>query len=199
MVVGNVFEWLMLIYSTWLIIKKQFTLGSYVAFKTYSQQFTLSVAKLVTFKVNLKKIEISKERIDNILNLKCEEKILETENRDLSYDTDINLKNVYFKYEGINEYVLEDCSAHFKGNKLYGVVGHSGCGKSTLLNLIVKLYDFDEGQITIGGINIKDISVETLRSNISYIQQDVYLFNGTIRENLTLNNVVVKQNCNTFV
>lgn len=189
MFIGNISEWITLIYSTWLIINHQFTLGSYVSFKTYSQQVTQSIAQVVTFKLNLKKIKVSSERLEQILKLDLEERSSEdttAATNSLSYT--LNIDNISFRYNNHGKYILKGCSAEFNKKGLYGIVGQSGCGKSTLLNLIINLYTPDKGDIYIQNINIKDIKIDTLRNHIAYIQQSPYLFNGTIRENLLIGN-----------
>lgn len=97
---------------------------------------------------------------------------------------EVRLENVCFSYEP-NVPVLTDISLTVKPGEVIGVVGHSGAGKSTLINLITRLYDVDTGAIYIDGINIKDLSFECLRENISMVLQDTYLFSGTVRENIS--------------
>ena len=95
----------------------------------------------------------------------------------------ISLKNVTFSYEP-NKPVLHSINLDIKAGEMIGLVGHSGAGKSTIVNLITRLYDVNEGEITIDGVNIKDIAFKDLRPQIGMVLQDTYLFTGTIAENI---------------
>lgn len=96
---------------------------------------------------------------------------------------DISLRDVRFSYTR-GEPVLEDINLDIRAGELLGVVGRSGAGKSTLVNLISRLYDPDEGEILIDGINIKELSFETLRGLVSMVSQETYIFMGTVAENI---------------
>ncbi|WP_422660545.1 ABC transporter ATP-binding protein [Paenibacillus sp. EC2-1] len=96
---------------------------------------------------------------------------------------DIRLSGVSFGYEP-NKPILKEVSMHAKPGQMIGVVGHSGAGKSTLVNLISRLYDVTDGVISIDGVNIKDLSLDTMRKNIGIVSQEVYVFMGTIAENI---------------
>lgn len=100
---------------------------------------------------------------------------------------DIMVSNVIFGYEP-NKQILKDVTLHAKPGQMIGVVGHSGAGKSTLVNLITRLYDVTEGEIRIDGINVKDLSTASLRKNIGIVSQDVYVFSGSIAENIAYAN-----------
>lgn len=96
----------------------------------------------------------------------------------------IEFKNVTFKYPKTDKYVLKDFSYTFKKGKTTAIVGQSGGGKTTLTSLILKFYDIESGEILVNGININDISLKSLRENVSVVQQDIFLFDGTIKENV---------------
>lgn len=96
---------------------------------------------------------------------------------------DVSMKNVSFSYE-VNKPVLHHITVDVKAGEMIGLVGHSGAGKSTITNLITRLYDVNEGEITIDGVPIKQIRLEDLRSQIGMVLQDTYLFIGTIAENI---------------
>lgn len=96
---------------------------------------------------------------------------------------EISISNVTFSYEP-NKPVLKNINLEAKPGQMIGVVGPSGAGKSTLVNLISRLYDVDEGEIKIDGINVKDLARETLSKNIGIVSQEVYVFMGTIAENI---------------
>lgn len=96
---------------------------------------------------------------------------------------DISIKNVYFGYDSYNP-VLKDVCVEIKKGEMIGIVGHSGCGKSTLINLVMRLYDPNEGSIEIDGINLRDMSQESLRSQMGVVLQETHLFSGSVRDNI---------------
>ncbi len=96
---------------------------------------------------------------------------------------DICFEHVEFSYDP-EKPLLTDIDFTVPGGKMYAIVGGSGSGKSTVVNLIPRLYDVVGGKVTIGGVDVRDIDLAYLRSNIGVVTQDTYLFNGTIRENL---------------
>ena len=96
---------------------------------------------------------------------------------------EIELKNVSFSYDDSRE-VLDNVSLNVKKGDIMALVGPSGGGKTTICHLIPKFYPLMEGSITIDGHNINDLTLESLRRNIGIVQQDVFLFNGTIRDNI---------------
>jgi len=102
---------------------------------------------------------------------------------DIAIEGDVSVRNVTFGYESYNP-VLKNITVDFKQGETIGIVGHSGCGKSTLINLLMRLYDPNEGAIYIDDVNIKDISQENLRSQIGVVLQETVLFTGTVLDNI---------------
>ena len=100
---------------------------------------------------------------------------------------DIRLKNVTFGYEP-NKPVLKKINLKIEAGKMLGIVGRSGAGKSTLVNLISRLYDPQEGEIFLDGVNIKDIAFRDLRRNVAMVSQETYIFMGTVAENIAYAN-----------
>ena len=96
----------------------------------------------------------------------------------------IELKNVSFSYEA-NRTILKNVSFKVKKGEMIGLVGHSGAGKSTITNIITRLYDVNDGEVLIDGVNVKNLSIESLRSNIGMVLQDTFLFSGSIAENIS--------------
>ena len=99
-------------------------------------------------------------------------------------NSNIKFNKVGFKYLSINEKAVENISFEIRGNSMAAFVGHSGAGKSTIINLLPRFYDPQEGSIVIDDQNIKDISLFSLRKNISMVSQDVILFDDTIKNNI---------------
>ena len=97
----------------------------------------------------------------------------------------IAFQNVWFAYED-KHYVLKDVSFHIEAQKSLAIVGATGAGKSTLTNLLERFYDVQQGVISIDGVNIKAYTLQTLRKHVGLVLQDVFLFAGSIYENITL-------------
>lgn len=96
----------------------------------------------------------------------------------------IEFKNVSFKYKEEYDHVLKDISLHIKAGEYVALVGPSGAGKTTLCSLIPRFYDLNAGEILLDGKNIQDIRLRSLRKNIGIVQQDVYLFAGSVLDNI---------------
>ena len=96
---------------------------------------------------------------------------------------DISFENVYFGYKAYNP-VLKNISFEIKKGEMIGIVGHSGSGKSTLINLIMRLYDPTGGCVRIDGVDLREISQNSLRSQVGVVLQETFLFNGTVLENI---------------
>lgn len=101
-----------------------------------------------------------------------------------SFDNYISVQNINFKYE--NETVLKDFSLEIKKGQTIALVGQSGSGKSTIANLLTRFYDVNDGSISIDGVNIKEINIQSLRSLMGLVTQDSILFNDTIKANIAL-------------
>ncbi|GEP90948.1 ATP-binding cassette, subfamily B [Chitinophaga terrae (ex Kim and Jung 2007)] len=103
---------------------------------------------------------------------------------------DIRFEHVHFAY--VNEhYVLKDISFHAKPGDTVAIVGHTGSGKTTIISILNRLYEIQKGSIKIDGVNLPDYSLEALRSKIGVVLQDVFLFAGSIYDNITLHNSAI--------
>ncbi len=96
---------------------------------------------------------------------------------------EIELRNVTFSYEA-NKPILKNVSFHVNAGEVFGIVGRSGSGKSTLVNLISRLYDAQEGEILVDGVNVKQYGFKQLRQNVAMVSQETYIFMGTVAENI---------------
>lgn len=99
--------------------------------------------------------------------------------------SDVELKNVSFEYVS-GQPVLKDVSVLFEGGKMTALVGPSGSGKSTIINLMMRLYDPQNGSVEINGMDLRDVSFASLREHVSYVGQETFLFSGTIRHNISV-------------
>ena len=133
---------------------------------------------------NVKKGNAAAERVLEILE--TENSITDADKAvdKTEFNSELTLENISFKYE--NEYVLKNFQATVKKGKTVALVGQSGSGKSTIANLVTRFYDIAEGEIKIDGINIKDMSQNSLRGLMGLVTQDSILFNDTIKENLKI-------------
>ncbi len=102
---------------------------------------------------------------------------------DIKIKGDVDINKVSFGYESSSE-VLHKVDIHIKAGEFIGIVGASGVGKSTLINLVMRLYDVEDGSITVDGVDIRNISQEALRSQIGVVLQETYLFSGTAYQNI---------------
>lgn len=130
----------------------------------------------------LKSVKLLEEKIDKILEIDNIEKINTPK---LSFDSKVIFKNLTFAYCE-NNTILKNISMSIEKGKKYVIVGQSGCGKSTLMKLLVKYYEHYDGEILVDNICNKDINTEDLYKLISIIHQNVFLFDGTIKENINL-------------
>ncbi len=122
---------------------------------------------------------------NRVLNLLEEKPVVEEVTSGKSVDfEEAAVENICFAYD--EKQILQDFNAVFQKGKMTGIHGASGCGKSTLLKLLMRFWDVDNGQIKISGENVKNLNTENLRSMISYITQETYIFNGTIADNISL-------------
>ena len=162
------------------------TLGDFTAYLLYVNMFVQPIARLVNFTEQYQNGMTGFERFLELLEEETEE---QAENPIELNDVKgkIDIENVSFTYENDNE-VFSDLSLSIDAGKTIALVGPSGGGKTTLCNLIPRFFDFDKGDIKIDGISIKDISLKSLRKNIGIVAQDVFLFTGTIRDNILIGN-----------
>lgn len=125
----------------------------------------------------------SAQRIFEIIDAVPEVKEKENPTPMPNMNGDICLDHVSFGYE-TSKPVLKNISLHIEAGKMLGIVGRSGAGKTTMVNLISRMYDTNEGSISIDGVNIKDLSFHDLRKNVAMVSQETYIFMGTVAENI---------------
>ena len=157
-------------------------LGDYAAYILYVKMFIEPIKKLINFTEQYQNGMTGFERFMEIMDEDVEK---ESENpvELKNVKGNIEIKNVSFTYEDKKQ-VLKNLDLSIEAGKTVALVGPSGGGKSTLCNLIPRFYDFDEGDIKIDGTSIQKASLKSLRKNIGVVQQDVFLFTGTIKENI---------------
>jgi len=155
-----------------------------VAYLLYVQTLLTAIRKLVEFTEQFQRGLTGFERFLEIMDTPSD--IIEKDNAGILENVkgNIEFKNVSFKYSSKSNAVLKGINLKVESGENIAVVGHSGGGKTTLLNLIPRFYDINDGEILIDGVNIKDVTLKSLRENIGVVQQDVYLFSGSVYENI---------------
>ena len=146
------------------------------------------VKSLATLNATLQIAMASAERIFEILDEKPQIKNLErTEDHKFKSIKSQNLKisNLSFKYNSSEKLILKDINLEILDGEKIAIVGYSGAGKTTLMNLLPRFFDPNKGQITIGGINIKNLSLDFLRNYFSLVSQDIVLFDQTLQYNVS--------------
>lgn len=133
----------------------------------------------------MQEISLYVEKMQNFLRIKPE--IISTENRALpEKPTEIELKNVSFGYNEKDGYILKNISMKIEPYSKIAIVGYNGAGKTTLIKLIMRLYDPNEGEILLDGVNIREYNVEEYRRKIGTVFQDFKIFAATVKENVLL-------------
>lgn len=170
-------------FGGWMIMKGQFSFGLVLTFVNYMHMLYGPIQFMNNIVNWWSHCMSAAQRIFEIQDTVPEvaEKADAIELKEMKGD--IRVSNVVFGYEP-NKAILKNVSMHAKPGQMIGVVGHSGAGKSTLVNLISRLYDVTEGEIRIDGIDVKDITTASLRKHIGIVSQDVYVFSGSIAENI---------------
>ncbi|WP_172917851.1 peptide cleavage/export ABC transporter [Capnocytophaga canis] len=166
------------------VLKGDITPGELFSFYALIGYFTSPVASLIGMNKTVQNAMIASDRLFEIMDLereKTENKI--TLNRENF--TDIVFENVSFRY-GTRLDVFENFNAKIKANTITAIVGESGSGKTTLFALLQNLYPITEGQVTIGDYDVRNIDVQSLRSFVGIVPQQVNLFSGNIIENIAL-------------
>ena len=184
----SLFEGLMyivvLVFGGWGIINSQFDPSNLIVFIMYINMLVTSLRRIIQFIEQFQKGITGIERFDEIMSTKSE--LVQKEDAKVLTDVkgSIVFDHVNFKYSADATPVLDDISFKVEPGEKVAFVGPSGAGKSTIINLIPRFYDVTGGAILVDGHDIRDLTFESLRNNIGIVQQDVYLFAGTIADNI---------------
>lgn len=166
------------------LMNGKITVGDFSAYLLYVSSLLASIKTIITFTEQFQKGVTGIERFLEVMD--TEPEIVDKYNAiELSnIDGRIAFKNVCFNYGDNNDNVLSDISITINAGENIAIVGPSGSGKTTLCNLIPRFYEASSGEILIDNTNITDVTLNSLRKNIGVVQQDVYLFSGTVFENI---------------
>lgn len=175
---------LFIIFGSELVINGAITLGDYIAFNSYMIIIMRPIMHISRIVEVWQRGIASFRRLDEIFKISTD--ITDRENtEDINkVKGSIEIRNLNFTYPETAKRVLKNICIKLDRGKSLGILGKTGCGKTTLANLLLRLYNIDDGCIFIDGKDINDIPIEVLREKIGYVPQDNFLFSTTIRENI---------------
>ncbi|PBE43546.1 ABC transporter ATP-binding protein [Clostridioides difficile] len=193
------------------IISGNMTIGELLAFQQYTNMFIGPCISIVRANTRIQQAKASLDRvysvIDEEIDIKVNNRGWRIEDKECNI---IEFKNIYFSYKEIGKkklqnleqdeqidctyedietdsYILSNINITFRKGETTALIGESGSGKSTIVNLLYRLWDIQKGEITIDGINIKNINLKSLRKSINIVTQDMLMFDDTIRNNININ------------
>ena len=155
-----------------------------ITFLLYVNNFTEPVKKLINFTETFQNGVSGYERFLEIMSIEPAIKDKDNAVEKNDFKGDVAFTDVSFRYNDKTDYVLKNVSLAVKAGEYVALVGSSGAGKTTLCSLIPRFYDVTSGSISVDGVDVRDLKLRCLRNNIGIVQQDVYLFAGSIIENI---------------
>jgi ATP-binding cassette subfamily B multidrug efflux pump len=175
----------LILYAGFKLQAGALTLGLLLAFIQQSGRFFRPIRELAERYSVMQTAMASSERIFRLLD--NEEEIRESPQAQVpAFQREIRLEKVSFAYNAGDRRVVQELSGVIPRGKRIAVVGHTGAGKSTLINLLMRFYDVAEGRITLDGIDVRDLKLKQLRGLFGLVLQDVFIFSGTLEENILL-------------
>ena len=180
-----------------MIVKGTMSAGNLTAFITYITQILMSLMILAMIFITLSRALASSKRIKEVLDEEIDIKDNENESsiNNIVTSGSVEFKNVSFRYyKDSDEKVLDDINLKIEAGQTIGIIGSTGSGKSTLVSMIARLYDPDEGEILVDGVNVKDYKLYNLREGVGFVLQKNVLFSGTIADNLRWGNENADEN-----
>jgi ATP-binding cassette subfamily B protein len=170
------------------VLDGKLSIGQLITFNVLLSYFLTPVQNLINLQPIMQTAFVAADRLSEFLILSSEKDDHDNERlKNVSLCLPISISHVDFRF-GTRDLVLRDINMKICAGERVALVGESGSGKSTLVKLLMRFFDWEKGEIYFGDYNIKDINLETIRDKIAYISQDVFLFSGTIRQNLCLGN-----------
>ena len=171
------------------IAESNLQIGDMMAFMQYSMQVIMSFLMMSMMFIMFPRASVSGNRISEVLHtepsIKDPENAKEFDKNKIGY---VEFKDVSFKYEGADEYVLEDISFVAKPGETTAFIGSTGSGKSTLIKLVPRFNDVTTGEVLVNGVNVKDVEISKLQEQIGYVPQKGTLLSGTIESNIKYGN-----------
>lgn len=172
--------------SAKLVIDGSITLGMMLAINSIVGSLNGPIVQLIQFVRELQDAKISLARLSEIHEKEDEIQQENNQSNDVPYDSDIDIKDLTYRYLGSDVPVLDNLTLKIPANKITAIVGVSGSGKTTLMKLLLKFYEPEKGEITIGNSQLKNISQKAWRSNIGAVMQEGFIFSDTIANNIAI-------------
>ncbi len=172
--------------SAKLVIEGSITLGMMLAISAIVGSLNGPITQLIEFVREFQDAKISLARLSEIHEKEDELQQEVNQTNDVPFESDIEIKNLSYRYMGSDTPVLDNLSLVIPANKVTAIVGVSGSGKTTLMKLLLKFYEPEKGEVTIGGTQLKNISQKAWRSNIGAVMQEGFIFGDTIANNIAL-------------
>jgi ATP-binding cassette subfamily B protein len=185
--IGNFGYVMVCIVGALLVMKGRISFGVIVAFIVYVRLFSQPLTSIAQAMTNMQSSGAASERVFEFLDE--EEMVKEDTNKKLSIKEtkgNIEFNNIKFSYDK-EKPIIKNFSASVKSGQKIAIVGPTGAGKTTMVNLLMKFYNIDDGDITIDGRSIHELTRENIHSLFTMVLQDTWLFNGTVRENIVFN------------
>ena len=168
-----------------ILVTKKITSGDLISFVTALGLMHQPLKRLISKNNDLQDSLPSADRVVEIFDEKIETDVFGEAVKFDEKIQNIKFENVNYKYDDSNEYVLKNVNLDVKAGEIVAFVGKSGSGKTTLVNLLARFFNTDEGKITVNGVNIKNIHLDTYRNKFAIVPQETFLFGGTIKENIS--------------
>lgn len=183
-IISNVLNLLVISLGGFFVYRNVITIADLFAYTLYVNFFMQPIKKLTEITQQLQDGMTGFERFLEVMkiepSIKDSPNAIELDN----VEGNISFNNVSFSYDSEEDSVLSNVNINIESGKTVALVGPSGAGKTTLCHLIPRFYEIDGGEILVDGVNIQDVKLESLRKSIGIVQQDVFLFTGSIRENI---------------
>ena len=185
-IVYYVLQFIILLTCGYLFIKGHIVYSVLMMVHTYIWRIDEVAETLSSFGVNYNKVKVSLSRIDEVVNNKIFKDEIYGDINLNNPKGNVTFKNVSFKYTKKENLTLDNLSLNIKTNQKTAIVGRSGNGKTTIFNLLLRYFDVTCGEVLIDGVDIKDLTEESLRKTISCVRQNPFLFNMSIFENFKI-------------
>lgn len=186
--VNRIFDGLMylilIISGGYFLMKREIGPEDLIVYVMYVQSLLATVRRIIEFTEQFQKGMTGIERFTEIMSIESDIKDKEDALEIKSLRGEISFDHVDFSYGKGEEKVLDDFSVKISPGQKLAIVGPSGAGKTTICNLIPRFYDVDKGSVKVDGLDVRDVKIKSLRENIGIVQQDVYLFSGSVRDNI---------------
>lgn len=173
-----------LVVGSMYVVDGTITLGKFVSFLKYLELLTWPMMAFGFFIALVQGGAASLDRINTVLDEKSD--LADSDSGLIPADQSIEIKHLHFAYPGESEQVLKDINLFIPSGSTLGILGHTGSGKTTLISILLKLYNVERGMVSIGGVDINDISIKDLRTLFGVVPQDNFLFSDTIAKNIAL-------------